>query len=84
MTVSKNSLIGKWGGLDEDGPVWRITHDSIYNFGDNKNCPYEIIGNDLVFDDGQSKPHLRNISVIKNTLFFEIRVSIEKEIYWCS
>ena len=77
----KSSLIGKWGGSDESGAVWRITHDSIYSYNDNKSYPYEIIGNDLVFYNGQSKPHLRNISVIKDTLFFESRVSLENEIY---
>lgn len=77
----KNSLIGKWGGLDESKPVLRITHDSIYYYNQNKSYPYEIAGNDLVINNGLSKPHLRNISVIKDTLFFETRVSIEEEIY---
>lgn len=77
----KNSLIGKWGGADESEPVWRITHDSFYYYDQNKSYPYEIIGNDLVINDGLSKAHLRNISVNKDTLFFETRISLEKEIY---
>ena len=77
----RNSLIGKWGALGEGGPVLRITHDSIHYYSENRSYPYEIIGNDLVFDNGQSKPNFKNISVIKDTLFFDMRASVEREVY---
>lgn len=77
----RNSLIGKWGGPDESGPALKITHDSIYYYNENKSYPYEIIGNDLVFDNGQSKPHFKNISVMKDTLFFYLKASVEHEAY---
>jgi hypothetical protein len=77
----KNSLLGKWGGPGEDSPVTKITYDSIHNFQEKKSYAYTIIGNDLVFDNGQSKSYMKNISVTKDTLSFEVRVSLEKEIY---
>ena len=77
----RNSLIGKWGGLNESEPVWRISHDSIYNYEQNKSYPYEIIGNDLVFDNGLSKPNLKDITVINDTLFYHMKASLDKEIY---
>ncbi len=32
----KNSLIGKWRGLNESRPVFKITRDSIYSYAHNK------------------------------------------------
>ena len=47
----------------------------------NKSNPYTILENDLVINMGALKPILKNISVNKETLFFYLSVSKEKEIY---
>ena len=47
----------------------------------NKSNPYTILENDLVINMGALKPRLKNISVNKETLFFYLSVSEEKEIY---
>jgi hypothetical protein len=77
----RNSLIGKWGGLNESHPVWKISHDSVYYYSQNKSYPYSIAGNDLIIDEGLEQPLLKNVSVIKDTLFFYSIVSTEEEIY---
>ncbi|MGI8634259.1 MAG: hypothetical protein ACR2KZ_02535 [Segetibacter sp.] len=77
----KNSLIGKWGGSEENGCVWEITRDSLYYYDQNKSYPYAIVGNDLVINMGESKPRLKDVSVKRDTLFFYTKVSMEKEIY---
>jgi hypothetical protein len=77
----KNSLIGKWGGLNERTPVWKFSHDSIYYYDQDKSYPYSIIGNDLVINMGEKQPKLKNIAVYKDTLFFYTIISSEKEVY---
>ena len=77
----KNSIIGKWGGLGENEPIWKITSDSIFFYNQKKSYPYEIVNNDLVFDNGMSKSHLKNIKVVQDTLFFEDKASLEYENY---
>ena len=47
----------------------------------NKSNPYTILENDLVINMGALKPKSKNISVNKETLFFYLSVSKEKEIY---
>ena len=47
----------------------------------NKSNPYTILENDLVINMGALQPRLKNISVNKETLFFYLSVSKEKEIY---
>lgn len=77
----KNSLIGKWGGEEENSCVWEITQDSIYYYDQNKSYPYTILEKDLVIKMGESQPKLKDISVKKDTLFFYTRVSMENEVY---
>lgn len=66
----ETELIGKWGGLGEDSPVWEISKDSIYYFERAAAYPYKLIDNDFVIYLPESKGKLRNIRVIKDTLFF--------------
>ena len=77
----KNSIVGKWGGPDNSGIVWQITHDSIYFYDRNQAYYYSIIGNDMVIDLEPNKKRLKDITVTKDTLFFKDRVSLEHEIY---
>jgi hypothetical protein len=66
----KKNLIGKWGGLHESMPVWNIKMDSIYYYDRAKNYSYKIINNDLIINIPGSKGVLKNIFVIKDTIFF--------------
>jgi hypothetical protein len=66
----KPKLIGLWGGLGEDVPVWEIKSDSIYYFEQSAAYPYKIIDNDLIIDYPQSLTVLKDIYVINDTLFF--------------
>ena len=77
----KSSLIGKWGGLNEDKPIWKITHDSIYYYEQNQSYLYSIVGNDLVIYLGKNHPSLKNISVNQDTLFFYLKANVEKDVY---
>ncbi len=77
----RNSLIGKWGGLNEGNPVWKISYDSVFYYNQNKSYPYSIAGNDLIIDEGPAQPLFKNISVHKDTLLYYVRVSLEEEIY---
>lgn len=77
----RNSLIGKWGGLKESNPVWKITHDSIYYYGQDKSYAYEVEGNDLVWEFDSSQARLKNVSVIGDTLFFYLVASIDGKTY---
>ena len=77
----KKSLIGKWGGLGESTPVWKITYDSLYKYGENKSYSYIMSGNDLVVGTSEFQFKLKDISVNGDTLYFYTRVSVEEEIY---
>lgn len=66
----KAKLIGNWGGLGEDSPVWEIKHDSIYYYQEQKTYPYQIVGSDLIIERLDTKGILKNISVLKDTLMF--------------
>ena len=66
----KSRLLGKWGGLGEDSPVWEIKLDSIYYYQENKSYPYQIMENDLVIERGGSSGILSDISVVEDTLNF--------------
>ena len=66
----KTKLIGHWGGLGEDGPVWEIKNDSIYYYQEKKTYPYQIVDKDLVIERPESKGVLRNISVTKDAMIF--------------
>lgn len=64
-----NTLIGKWGGLG-DKPVFQIKQDSIYFFERSVAYPYKIISHDMIISYPESEGALRNINVLKDTLFF--------------
>ena len=64
----KMKLIGKWG--DTKNAMWDIRWDSIYYFERSESFPYKILNNDLIIYPPESKGILRNIRVIKDTLFF--------------
>ncbi|HEY8688533.1 MAG TPA: hypothetical protein VIM07_04800 [Chitinophagaceae bacterium] len=66
----KNDLIGQWGGLGEDSPVWDFKKDSIYYYNRSASYPYRIINQDLIIYLPESKGILKNIRVVKDTLFF--------------
>jgi hypothetical protein len=66
----KNALLGRWGGLGEESPVWEITMDSIYYFQELKSYRYEILNNNFIIYRQESKGILKNISVIKDTMTF--------------
>lgn len=77
----KKTLIGNWGGFDEDDPIWKITYDSIYAYSENKSYPYSIIETDLVINMNKSYPKLKHISVNKDTLFFYLPANIQETTY---
>ncbi len=66
----KIKLLGYWGGLGEDSPVWEIKIDSIYYCQEKKAYPYQIVDKDLVVERPKSKGLLRNISVVEDTMTF--------------
>jgi hypothetical protein len=66
----KKTLVGKWGGLNESIPIWDIQVDSIYYYDRSKAYSYEIINDDLIINLPGSKGVLKNIFVIKDTVFF--------------
>ena len=66
----KIKLIGIWGGLGEESPVWDIRHDSIYYYERSTAYPYEILNGNFIIYQPVSKLILRNISVIIDTMYF--------------
>lgn len=66
----KLRLIGQWGGLGENSPVWDIRQDSIYYYNRSAAYPYTILNNDLIIYLPESKGILKNIKLIKDTLFW--------------
>src|SRR4051794_7455350 len=65
----RNTLIGKWGGLGNK-PTFQIKQDSIYFFEQSTAYSYKIINHDMVIHYPQIEGVLRNIYVLKDTLFF--------------
>lgn len=65
------SIIGKWGGLNEEQPVFEIRKDSIYYYQTDKIFSYTMIGKDLVIDFIESKGVLKKIHREADTLIFE-------------
>lgn len=63
-------ILGKWGGLGENRPVWEIKADSIYYFQENKAYPYKMNGNDLIIERPDGVVILKNIAVDVDTLMF--------------
>lgn len=66
----KVNLLGQWGGLKEDSPVWDIRKDSIYYFERSAAYPYRILDHNMIIDLPGSKGILKNISVVKDTMYF--------------
>jgi hypothetical protein len=66
----KAALIGEWGGLGENTPVWKFMQDSMYNFGDSQTYSYKIINNDIVVKLSDHNWTMKNISIIQDTLIF--------------
>ena len=66
----KIKLIGYWGGLESDTPVWEITLDSIYYFGENKNYHYQLTDRNMVINRNNPKLVFSNISIIADTFIF--------------
>ena len=66
----KNKLIGKWGRLAEEGPVFYITSDSIYYYDKLKSFSYEILNGDVIINFPTSKGRLKRVAVINDTMFF--------------
>ena len=77
----KNKLMGRWGGLGEDSAVWEIRIDSIYYFEERKTYPYKILNNDLIIERDESKGILRNISVVEDTMTFDIEEGVTATAY---
>jgi hypothetical protein len=63
-------IIGQWGGLDEEQPVWEIDTDSIYYFGEQQSYPCKLLGDSLMVYYKAGPFYLRDISVIEDTLLF--------------
>lgn len=66
----KKKLIGKWGGLGEDKPVFYIKQDSIYYYNRATAYPYKIVNKNLLIDLPEITGRFNNISVVADTLFF--------------
>ncbi len=63
-------FIGRWGGLGEKIPVWEINKDSIFYFERSTYYHYKLNNNNMEIDFPEGKGTLKNIRVIKDTLFF--------------
>ena len=63
-------LIGKWGGLGEDSPVWEITADSIHFFGAGETFPWKLSGADLIINRNGPSLIFSKVSVIRDTMIF--------------
>jgi hypothetical protein len=70
IDLLSTKLIGEWGGLNSDIPVWEITSDSIYYFNENKTYHYRITEGAMVIDRTDEKLTFSNISIIADTLIF--------------
>ena len=73
MTIDdslKIELIGKWGGLGENTPVWKIGPDSIYYYDQSTSYPYKILNGDFIIDFFSSKGTLKHMVVIKDTMYY--------------
>lgn len=63
-------IIGLWGGLEENEPVWKITPDSIYYFSEQKSYSYKLYRDSLEVNYKEGPFYLWNLSVIQDTLIF--------------
>ncbi len=67
---TESKIIGKWGGLGEESPVWDIRKDSIYYFQHSKAYAYKILNKNMHINFGNTSTILKNINVKSDTLFF--------------
>jgi len=70
----RNNILGLWGGLNEDSPVWKITADSIYYFQEGKTYPYTLYVDSLVIRFPDHLYSLKHITVIGDTMVFKDEV----------
>lgn len=66
----KETLVGQWGGLGEDSPVWEIKKDSIYYFQRSTAYAYRILNGDFLISFPEATGIFKKIYVVKDTLFF--------------
>lgn len=64
----RNQIVGYWGGLGEDNPVWKITRDSIYYFEHQASYPYELYKDRMVIIFTDHSATLKYLSVNEDTL----------------
>ena len=68
--ILKQNLLGKWGGLGENKPIWDIKKDSIFYFDSSKSYAHKVVGKDLIIQYENTRVVFRNIQVNMDTLFF--------------
>ncbi len=66
----QTKIIGLWGGLGEDSPVWQIKKDSIYYFEEKKSYACRLDDGSLSINYNGRTFFLKDISVIEDTLIF--------------
>lgn len=66
----KTKLIGQWGGLGEDSPIWEIKEDSIYYYQHKKAYSYKLLDSNFIIEFPASEGILRNIVVKEDTMIF--------------
>lgn len=66
----KRKLIGKWGGLGEEVPVFYFTADSIYYYDRLKSYSYKILNDDVIIYFPGYKGMLKRVTIVKDTMFF--------------
>lgn len=68
--ILKRKLIGKWGGLGEEAPVFYVTADSIFYYDRLKSYSYKIVNGDVMIDFPGYIGVLKRVTIIKDTMFF--------------
>jgi hypothetical protein len=66
----KASLTGLWKGMGKNGLIWNIRTDSVCFYQFKAAYSYIIQGRNFIIDLPGGKDTLRNITVIKDTMFF--------------
>ena len=70
----RKNIVGLWGGLNEDRPVWNIGLDSIYYYQQGKAYKYKLYEDSLVIQFPDHVYSLQGINVIADTLEFHDEV----------
>ena len=66
----KMTIIGRWGPLGDDVPIWDIRKDSFYIFDRSTAYFYKLSNDSLIIDLDSSKHVLHNLIVDRDTLIF--------------